>query len=108
MPRARQPKVGSNRGNAGKGRKPGVPNHTTRDVRKAIAHLAERNVGRVQGWLDEVAKDEPARALEIFSRLLEYHIPRLARAEVTGKDSAPLNFLVLVPPKTTDASAGKC
>jgi len=55
----------------------------TADVRAAIATLAEGNVGKCQIWLDAVAEKDPARALELFVRLLEYHVPKLARTEVT-------------------------
>lgn len=71
--------------NAGKGRKPGVPNKATSAVREAIALLAEQNVDKLQGWLDRVASRDPAKAVELFARLLEYHVPRLARTELTGE-----------------------
>lgn len=59
------------------------------------------NAHRLTGWLDEVAhgvKDadgeyvvqpNPARAFEMFQSVVEYHIPKLARAEVTGADGGP-------------------
>lgn len=72
-----------------KGRKPG-PNKTTRDVREAIALLAQRNVDRVEGWLDEVAEKDPAKAIDLFTKLVDFHIPRLARQEVTGPGGGPL------------------
>jgi hypothetical protein len=68
--------------NAGKGRRKGVPNKITRDVRAAVAELAQNNMHKLQGWLDRVAKKDPAKAADLFVRLLEYHIPKLARAEM--------------------------
>lgn len=66
------------------GRKPGTPNKTTTDVREAIALIAQRNVGKVQQWLESI--EDPAKRVGLFLDLCEYHIPKLARTEITGKD----------------------
>lgn len=42
-------------GNAGKGRKPGVPNKATQTAKQAIALLADGMAPEVQGWLRQVA-----------------------------------------------------
>lgn len=76
----------------GPGRPKGATNKTTRDVRRAIALLAEKNVHRVDGWLERVARDDPARACEIFLRAIEYHIPKLTRTELTGLDGGAIEF----------------
>lgn len=81
-------KKGTRPPNAGKGRKKGTPNKLTRDVREAIAAFAEANVGRLQHWLDAIAANDPAKAADLFTRLLEYHVPKLARAEVEHSGSA--------------------
>jgi hypothetical protein len=72
------------------GRKPGIPNKVTADVRVAIAAFAERNAPNLSRWLDRVAKTDPARAAEIYLRAIEYHVPKLARTEITGKDGGPV------------------
>ena len=76
--------------NAGKGRQKGVPNRVTADVRAAIALIAERNIVKFEGWLKRVARRDPARAADLFLKAIEYHIPKQARTELTGKDGAPL------------------
>lgn len=81
---ARGSKPGERRG----GRRKGTPNKATADVRAAVALMAQRNVGKLEGWLTRVAKKQPAKAADIFLRALEYHIPKLGRTEHTGKDGA--------------------
>ncbi len=69
------------------GRAPGVPNKATSSAREAIAMFVDANVPRLQGWLDEIAETKgPDAAYRCVLDLIEYHIPKLARTELTGKD----------------------
>ncbi len=64
------------------GRKKGVQNKATRDVREAIAAFAQDNVERMSAWLNEI--EDPAKRLDLYLRALEYHVPKLSRAEVNA------------------------
>lgn len=66
------------------------PSKVTADVRATIALVAERNVGRLEGWLQAVGADDPCKAADLFLRMIEYHIPKIARSEITGKDGKDL------------------
>jgi hypothetical protein len=78
------------------GRPKGSPNKSTADARAAIAAFVDGNAHRLTGWLDQVAqgyadvKPNPAKAFEMFQSVVEYHVPKLARTEVTGKDGGPV------------------
>jgi hypothetical protein len=80
--------------NAGLGRPKGAPNKSTAAVREAIAKMAELNAPRFAIWLDEVAQKSPEKACDIYLRAIEYHIPKLARTEVTGQDGQPVALQV--------------
>ena len=79
---------------AGMGRQKGVPNKSTAAVREAIAKMAELNAPRFSNWLDQVAAKSPEKACDIYLRAIEYHIPKLARTEVTGTDGKPVALQV--------------
>lgn len=101
------PKGGAPKGRPrpkGSGRVKGTPNKSTRDVREAIARVLQDNAENFAKWLAQVAegikearKDSkgkeytvwlaepnPGKAMDIAMNMAEYHIPKLARTEMTG------------------------
>jgi hypothetical protein len=91
MPNAGAFKKGEKKPNQGKR----GPSKTTLQAREAIAKLADGNVDRLQGWLDEIAADEkqgPAVAFKLFMDVLEYHVPKLARTELAGDPKNPVKL----------------
>ena len=76
------------------GRPVGSTNKVTQDARRAIADFVEGNVDRLNGWLDRIAEDNPAAAFDRFMNVVDFHIPRLARTEITGKDGEKFNITI--------------
>jgi DNA-directed RNA polymerase subunit F len=72
--REKRPKTG--------GRRKGTLNVVTRDVRAALRDLAEANAPRVQEWLDQTAKIDPAEATRLWLALIRFVTPTLAAAAV--------------------------
>jgi len=82
QPKRPQPKGGSRKG---------IPNKATANAREAIARFVDGNAERLQGWLDQIAEtDGPKAAWQCFMDTLEFHVPKLARTEMTGKDGGPI------------------
>jgi hypothetical protein len=85
------------------GRKRGTPNKATQDARQAVVRLLEANSEKMGRWLTLVAegngedlKPDPGKAMDIMTRLLEFHIPKLARTEVSGTPGAdPVRFIII-------------
>jgi hypothetical protein len=84
------------------GRPAGTPNKVTQEARQAIALFVDSNAHRLSEWLDSVAqgdptndvKPNPAKAFELFQSVVEYHVPKLARSEVTGVDGGPQEMVI--------------
>ena len=97
------------------GRQKGTQNRATQDVRAAIAAFAEGTAAEFVSWVKQTAQGapkrteligkgakaktvvldhgrapDPAHAAEIYLKAIEYHIPKLARTEVTGEGGKPL------------------
>ena len=79
----------------GGGSRKGSPNKATAVAREAIAAFVDGNADRLQGWLDQIAEEKgPQAAFDAFSTLLEYHVPKLARQEITGKDGGDQTMVI--------------
>ena len=91
---------------AGPGRPKGMPNKATQEAREAIGKFVDGNASRLQEWLDQVANGvqsesgkwlippNPEKAFTLFQTVIEYHVPKLARTEVTGQDGKPQEIVV--------------
>ena len=80
--------------NGGRGRPKGAVNKSTKAAREAIAAFVDANAEKLQDWLDLIAKESPKDAFNAFLALVEYHVPKLARVEHTGKDGEDMRFTV--------------
>lgn len=84
------------------GRQAGTPNRATQEARQAIALFVDQNAHRLTEWLNAVAdgdplndiKPNPAKAFEMFQSVVEYHIPKLARTELSGDSDKPIELKV--------------
>jgi len=91
------------------GRQAGTPNRATSEARQAIAAFVDGNVNRLSEWLDTVAngipkidpetgattedyvvRPNPAKAFELYQSLLEFHVPKLTRMQVSGQEDNPV------------------
>lgn len=80
------------------GRVAGTPNKVTKEFRQTITSLLEKNAANVDLWLQQVAegngdnKPDPAKALDLLSRLAEYAAPKLGRTELVGEGGGPVQI----------------
>lgn len=76
------------------GRIKGIPNKATAAAREAIANFVDGNAHRLEEWLEEIYESKGAEsAFDRFTTLLEYHVPKLQRTELTGKDGGAITIM---------------
>jgi len=85
------------------GRRPGSPNKATKEFRDTVTKLLSDNAENVAKWLDQVAtgngdptKADPAKALDLLSKLAEYAAPKLNRTEHTGEGGGAIDHSLTV------------
>jgi hypothetical protein len=75
------------------GRQKGTPNKTTARARHALSLAVEENADKIGVWLTEVyEKDGPRAAIDAYTKLAEFVIPKLARTELTGENGGALHM----------------
>lgn len=82
-----------------KGRGKGNVNQTTRDARKMIVGIIDRNLDRVQMDLDSL---EPFQRLQIIDKLLKYVVPSLTSTQLDLSKDVQDRFSNLFPFKLPD------
>jgi hypothetical protein len=85
---AADPKLGPNRGNAGKGRPKGSPNKITADLKRAILEAAEAagGEGGTVGYLTRQADENPTAFLTLIGKVLP--------TTLAGDDTAPIRHVI--------------
>lgn len=69
----------------GSGRKKGTLNMMTIDLDNALAYGATE----MEKWLKRTAVKGPGRAAEVWAKVAEYRMPKLARQELKNADDKP-------------------
>ena len=86
------------------GRQKGTTNKATADARAAIGLFVDGNAHRLTEWLEKVSngdeekgvKPNPEKAFAMFQSVVEYHVTKLARSEITGADGGAVEHSLKV------------
>ena len=81
------------RGKKTGGRKEGTPNRVTGTMKEILSAvvLEEYQSGRVVVAMQKLYEKNPAQYIALLDKLGESILPKLSRAELTGKDGKDLN-----------------
>ncbi len=79
----------------------GVENKATGEIREAFKLLVEKQVPKLDAWVTEIAKKDPAKALGLIVKLSDFIIPRLSRIET--KDLTSIEQMLRMSPEEREA-----
>ena len=79
---------------AGIGRKKGVPNKVTRDLRLVLKAAIEGTADKAAQKLDDLLDADPVQGLKCWTALAEFVMPKLGRTEHVGEGGGPLEFVI--------------
>lgn len=71
------------------GRPVGAKNKSSKQVRQAISFFIDDNIDNLQGWINQIAKDDPRSAFQCVIQLLEFGLPKLRRETIIEEKEKP-------------------
>jgi hypothetical protein len=77
------------------GRPKGATNASTERIKQAYSDLIEGNLDKIQGWLNETAQTDPARALDFLVKLSPFVVPKKTETDISLDN--PIQ--IVIPPK---------
>jgi hypothetical protein len=70
-------------GDENAGRPKGTQNKEAKAIREAFAKLLEGKMEDVEGWLDEIRENDPAKAFDLMLKMTDFILPKLKAVETT-------------------------
>ncbi len=67
------------------GRPKGVPNKTTAEIKEIITRIVGNQLEHIEKDLDRIRKTDPAEAMRLSSKFIDYVIPKQTRMELEGE-----------------------
>jgi hypothetical protein len=63
----------------------GVPNKSTTEIRQAFQLLISNELPNLSKWLEQVANENPEKALDIIIKFSDFVIPKFQRTEIQAE-----------------------
>jgi MoaA/NifB/PqqE/SkfB family radical SAM enzyme len=77
------------------GRQKGVTNKTTAELKAIITQIVGNQLDRLEGDLDKIRRQNPAKAVEIASKLIDYVLPKQSKMEIEGELKHKVDKIVI-------------
>jgi hypothetical protein len=67
------------------GRKKGVPNKSTAEIKEIITRIVGNQLEHIEKDLDKIRKNDPAEAMRLSSKFIDYVLPKQTKMEIEGE-----------------------
>jgi len=78
-----------------RGRTKGTPNKTTQEIKDIITRVVGNQLDKLESDLTRIRKESPARAAEIYMKMVEYVLPKMSKLDIEGKLEHKVSKLVI-------------
>ena len=85
------------------GRPKGAQNKTTAEIKEIITRIVGHQLEHIEKDLDKIRKTDPAEAMRLSSRFIDYVIPKQTRMELEGELTHRVEKVVIEIKKTNDS-----
>ena len=88
------------------GRQKGTPNKTTQQIKEMITQLVGNQMEKWPVVIDKMMKDDPAEAMKITGRLIDYVLPKQTKIDLEGELKHKIDKIVIeIKEGTIDGTA---
>ena len=84
------------------GRKPGVPNQTTKQIKEVFARLLEGREEELNNALNLIRDKDPKSYVELILKISTRFVPEVSRTELTGLDGEDFKPFQIILPKNDE------
>jgi len=77
------------------GRPKGVPNKTTQEIKEIITRIVGNQLEHIEKDLDKIRKEDPAEAMRLSQKFIEYVLPKQTRMDLIGEINHKVEKVVI-------------
>jgi hypothetical protein len=85
------------------GRKKGVPNKTTSEIKEIITRIVGNQLEHIEKDLDRIRKNDPAEAMRLSSKFIDYVLPKQTKMEIEGELTHKVEKVIIEIKKGNDS-----
>ena len=86
----------------GKGRPKGTTNKTTAEIKEIITRVVGNQLELLESDLTKIRKQSPARAAEIYMKMVDYVLPKQTKIDIEGEINHKVEKVVIQIKKADD------
>ena len=85
------------------GRIKGTPNKSTAEIKEIITRVVGNQLDMLEDDLKKIRKESPARAAEIYMKMVDYVLPKQSKTELIGEVTHKVSKVVIEIKKNNDS-----